>query len=72
MHAVYKRRARDPNNRMFLHVLNVNLDAGLRFLSDFRCICLSSNDCVSLPAITDSAMSEDKPTVNLSIVCDVV
>ena len=31
---VYKRRARDANNRMFLHVLNVNLDH-YDFPSDF-------------------------------------
>ena len=46
---------------MFLRVLNVNLDH-YDFLSDFRYNCLSSNDCVSLPAIIDSAMSEDKLT----------
>ena len=63
--------ARDPTSRMpfisagleirTIGCYYINLDH-YDFLSDFRYNCLSSNDCVSLPAIIDSAMSEDKPT----------
>ena len=52
---------RDLDNQMFLWVLNVNLDH-YDFPCEFHYICWSSNDCVLLPAIIDSAMSEDRPT----------
>ena len=44
---------------MFLRELNVNLDH-----YDFRytTVCHQTPDCVSLPAIINSAMSEDKLT----------
>ena len=52
---------------MFLRVLNVNLDH--HDFRDFRytTVCHQTPDYVSLPAIIDSAVSEDRPTQLLTV-----
>ena len=63
---VYRYRARDPKYRMFLHVLNINLDH-YDFHSHFYYICLSSNDCILLPAIIAGFCIEWRQTNTITL-----